>query len=63
MTASVVYEGQLRCNATHTQSGTQVETDAPTDNRGKGERFLPQILYVLALQPALSLLWALKPRI
>ena len=23
------------------QSGTVIETDAPTDNRGKGERFSP----------------------
>jgi putative redox protein len=41
MTASIVYEGKLRCSATHVQSGTIVETDAPTDNKGKGERFSP----------------------
>ncbi len=41
MTASVVYKGDLRCECTHLQSGTLIETDAPTDNRGKGERFSP----------------------
>ena len=41
MTASVVYKGDLRCECTHLQSGTTIETDAPTDNRGKGERFSP----------------------
>ena len=41
MTATILYEGNLRCNAQHLQSGTIVETDAPTDNRGKGERFCP----------------------
>lgn len=41
MTASVVYKGDLRCECTHLQSGTIIETDAPTDNRGKGERFSP----------------------
>ena len=49
MTASVVYEGQLRCKATHNQSGTVVETDAPTDNRGRGERFSPTDMVCVAL--------------
>ena len=49
MTLSVIYEGQLRCTATHTQSGTVVETDAPTDNKGKGERFSPTDTVCLAL--------------
>lgn len=41
MTAIVEYTGNLRCNAEHLQSGSKMETDAPTDNRGKGERFSP----------------------
>jgi len=41
MTASIIYKGELRCDCTHIQSGTVIETDAPTDNRGKGERFSP----------------------
>ena len=41
MTATVVYKGSLRCECTYLQSGTVTETDAPTDNRGKGERFSP----------------------
>ncbi len=41
MTASVIYKGHLRCECTHLQSGTKIETDAPTDNHGKGERFSP----------------------
>ena len=49
MTASVVYEGHLRCKATHLQSGTSIETDAPTDNRGKGERFSPTDMVCVAL--------------
>lgn len=41
MTASIIYKGDLRCECTHLQSGTVIETDAPTDNRGKGQRFSP----------------------
>ena len=41
MTATIQYEGNLRCNAIHLQSGSPIETDAPTDNKGKGERFSP----------------------
>lgn len=49
MTAKVVYKGHLRCQATHLQSGTIIETDAPTDNRGKGERFSPTDSVCMAL--------------
>jgi len=49
MTASIVYKGQLRCECTHLQSGTVIETDAPTDNRGKGERFSPTDTVCVAL--------------
>ncbi|MCU0389267.1 MAG: OsmC family protein [Chitinophagaceae bacterium] len=49
MTASIIYNGALRCTSVHLQSGTQIETDAPTDNRGKGERFSPTDLTATSL--------------
>ncbi len=49
MTASIVYKGNLRCECTHIQSGTVIETDAPTDNKGKGERFSPTDTVCIAL--------------
>ena len=49
MTATIIYTGQLRCNATHNQSRSVLETDAPTDNRGKGERFSPTDLLCVSL--------------
>ncbi len=49
MTSSIIYKGNLRCEATHLQSGSIIETDAPTDNRGKGERFSPTDLLCVSL--------------
>lgn len=49
MTATVIYKGTLRCEAMHVQSGSFIETDAPTDNRGKGERFSPTDLLCVSL--------------
>ncbi len=49
MTSSVIYEGGLRTTCTHLQSGSIFETDAPTDNQGKGERFSPTDLIVTSL--------------
>jgi len=48
-TSEVIYEGELRCNATHIQSGTTIFTDAPLDNHGKGEAFSPTDLLATSL--------------
>ncbi len=48
-TALITYTGDLRTNAVHIQSGSTIETDAPTDNKGKGERFSPTDLVAVAL--------------
>ncbi|MBK8520947.1 MAG: OsmC family protein [Ferruginibacter sp.] len=60
MTASIVYKGDLRCDCTHLQSGTVIETDAPTDNRGKGERFSPTDTLCVALATCVVTTMALK---
>ena len=48
-TATARYAGHLRTEATHTASGTTIETDAPVDNHGRGEAFSPTDLVSTAL--------------
>jgi len=49
MTAEITYTGALHTNATHVKSGNVISTDAPTDNKGKGEAFSPTDLVATAL--------------
>jgi putative redox protein len=49
MTCEIIYTGGLRSEMKHVQSGTVIETDAPTDNQGKGERFSPTDLMASSL--------------
>jgi len=49
MTTKIKYEGNLRTTMVHLQSKTEILTDAPTDNQGKGEAFSPTDLLASAL--------------
>lgn len=60
MTATIAYQGNLRCEAVHVQSGSPIETDAPTDNRGQGARFSPTDLVCTALATCLLTTMAIK---
>lgn len=62
MTSTVVYEGNLRTVCTHIKSGTVIETDAPPDNNGKGERFSPSDLVATALASCMLTIMGIKAR-
>lgn len=47
-TSKVEYLGGLRTKCTHLKSGTEIFTDAPVDNNGKGEVFSPTDLVATA---------------
>jgi uncharacterized OsmC-like protein len=62
MTSTVIYDGELRTVATHLQSGSTIETDAPLDNQGKGERFSPTDLVATALGSCMTTIMGIKAR-
>ncbi|MBT8449635.1 MAG: OsmC family protein [Gammaproteobacteria bacterium] len=45
----LAYQGELRVNAKHELSSETLDTDAPLDNKGKGQSFSPTDLLATAL--------------
>ena len=60
MTSKVTYLGDLRTSSTHIQSGTEIISDAPVDNRGKGEAFSPTDLVANALASCMITIMGIK---
>ncbi|WP_423148593.1 OsmC family protein [Rubrolithibacter danxiaensis] len=48
-TSEIKYKGDLRTEAIHLASGEKIITDAPVDNKGKGEAFSPTDLLATSL--------------
>jgi putative redox protein len=48
-TSKTKYQGNLRTEITHIKSASIINTDAPIDNKGKGEYFSPTDLVASAL--------------
>ena len=62
MTSTVVYKGDLRTTCTHLKSSNHFETDAPTDNNGKGERFSPTDLLATSLAACMITVMGIKAK-
>jgi putative redox protein len=57
---AVKYEGDLHCSAVHGPSGSEIATDAPADNKGKGAAFSPTDLVATALATCISTTMGIK---
>lgn len=62
MTSTVEYNGALRTTCTHLKSSSFFETDAPTDNHGRGERFSPTDLMATSLATCMITVMGIKAR-
>ncbi len=62
MLSKVTYLGELRTAASHLRSGTIIETDAPIDNQGRGERFSPSDMVATALASCMLTIMGIAAR-
>ncbi len=60
VTMNIEYQGELRTQIIHLQSGNEVTTDAPIDNKGKGEAFSPTDLMSASLGSCMLTIMGIK---
>lgn len=61
-TSKVTYLGDLRTSSVHLQSGSQIISDAPLDNNGKGEAFSPTDTVANGLASCMFTVMGIKAR-
>jgi uncharacterized OsmC-like protein len=62
MTSKVTYLGDLRTSSIHVQSGSEIISDAPLDNNGKGKAFSPTDTVANALASCMMTIMGIKAR-
>lgn len=62
MTSKVTYLGDLRTSSIHIQSGSEIISDAPIDNNGKGEAFSPTDTVANGLASCMMTVMGIKAR-
>ena len=61
-TSKVTYLGNLRTSSIHLASGSEIISDAPIDNNGKGEAFSPTDTVANALASCMFTVMGIKAR-
>ena len=61
-TYKITYNGELRTEITHERSGKTIITDAPVDNKGKGEYFSPTDMVSSALCSCIFTIMGIKAK-
>jgi uncharacterized OsmC-like protein len=59
---NIEYEGDLRCQLTHPDSGANFRSDAPVDNEGDGSSFSPTDLCASALGSCIATIIGMRAR-
>ncbi|PCJ49599.1 MAG: osmotically inducible protein OsmC [Gammaproteobacteria bacterium] len=60
VTMNIEYQGTLRTHSTHQPSGNTIITDAPLDNKGKGEAYSPTDLLTSSLGSCMLTIMGIK---